>query len=130
MKPLPHLYEVTLTCDTNNTEVTTLNAPAIRVTAPSQFDGDDADWSPESLLVASVASCFSLTFQMITKAKDFSFRQLEVAVEGLLEREDHGRRFTGMLIEATLSIPDDANEEVASRLLNRAHDTCFVATAV
>ena len=66
MKPLPHLYEVSLKDGPGG--YVTLSAggpPELRMAPPVEFDGPGDAWSPERLLVASVESCFLFTLSLI-----------------------------------------------------------------
>jgi hypothetical protein len=54
MKPLPHLYEVSLSG--GPTDYATLSAaglPPLRSAPPKEFDGPGDAWSPEQLLVCT-----------------------------------------------------------------------------
>jgi organic hydroperoxide reductase OsmC/OhrA len=42
--------------------------PAIETAPPPEFDGPGDMWSPETLLVAAIASCFILTFRGVSRA--------------------------------------------------------------
>ena len=63
MKPLPHEYDVTVTLDGGRpAEVRSLGLPTLVSAPPPEFGGPGNLWSPETLLVASVADCFVQTF--------------------------------------------------------------------
>jgi len=74
MKPLPHVYEVTLSgVPKGYATLLTEGVPALRSAPPKDFDGPGDAWSPEHLLLASVESCFMFTFQAIAQASKFDF---------------------------------------------------------
>ena len=69
MQKFPHHYHAhalgrpTGSLVTQSSEFTKLD-----IAAPKEFDGPGDKWSPEDLLVASVASCLILTFRAIATA--------------------------------------------------------------
>ena len=44
---------------------------AIHFTAPPQFGGLEGRWTPEDLLIAALASCFTTTFHAIAASSKF-----------------------------------------------------------
>ena len=68
MKPLPHRFDVHLEGGpTGPATVTLAGAPELRSSPPVEFDGPGGAWSPEHLLLASVATCFLLTLQIVAQ---------------------------------------------------------------
>lgn len=51
---------------------------AIHFTAPAQFGGLEGRWTPEELLLAAVASCFTTTLRSIATGRQIDFTDLEV----------------------------------------------------
>src|SRR5512140_96554 len=91
MHPYPHTYIASATAQ--NVGFITVNSPqspSLETAAPPEFDGPGGVWSPESLLCASVADCFILTFRAVARAARFTWLQLECRTEGVLERAEHG----------------------------------------
>lgn len=131
MHDLPHHYrveavsgpegEVSLSGDGLNTLST---AP------PVEFGGPGDKWSPETLLVAAVADCFILSFRAVSRASRLTWTSLECAVEGTLERDDGMLKFTDFLVHATLSAPDDVDEEKAHRILQKAEKYCLITNSL
>ena len=94
--------------------------PSLETAAPPQFDGPGDVWSPETLLCASLADCFVLTFRAITHAARFKWLRLECRVEGLLERVGQVPQFTRYTTYATLTVPAGADAAKARGHLERA----------
>jgi organic hydroperoxide reductase OsmC/OhrA len=64
MYPLPHQYRAH--ADGGPGGIVQLGAdalPGLETTAPPEFDGPGGYWSPETLLVGSIANCYILTFR-------------------------------------------------------------------
>lgn len=131
MQDLPHLYRVSTSGKPEgDLHVLADDVEAILAAPPPEFGGPGDRWSPETLLVASVSSCFILSFRAIARASRLPWTSLEVHTEGKLERVDGGMRFTEFEISATLEVPPDANEQKAHRLMAKAEETCLVTNSM
>ena len=87
MHPYPHLYVASASGQpTGPVGVTAPGLPAITTAPPTQFDGPGDVWSPETLLCASIADCFILTFRAMARAARFEWTSLSCRVEGVLEK--------------------------------------------
>jgi organic hydroperoxide reductase OsmC/OhrA len=68
-------------------EVTTPGKPELTVATPPQFRGGvEGIWTPEHLLVASVASCYTVTLAAIAARTRLPLRSLEVRAAGDVTR--------------------------------------------
>ncbi len=97
---------------------------------PEQFGGPGNQWSPETLLVAAVADCFILTFRAIARASKLQWSHLSCTTEGVLDRVDGVTRFTGMLIQASLQLPESQDKERGYRLLEKAEKSCLITRSL
>ena len=66
----------------------------INFSSPPEFQGEPGLWTPEHLLMASLATCFLATFRAIAENSRLQVLRLEVEAEGLLEKQEGGFRFT------------------------------------
>jgi organic hydroperoxide reductase OsmC/OhrA len=98
--------------------------------APVEFGGPGDEWSPESLLMAAVASCFVLTFRALARASKLEWTALECSSEGTLERADGLTRFTRMQTTARLVVPATDNHAVCERVLQKAERDCLIANSL
>lgn len=131
MQDLPHLYRVSTSGKPQgDLHVLADDVEAILAAPPPEFGGPGDRWSPETLLVAAVSSCFILSFRAIARASRLPWSSLEVHTEGKLERVDGGMRFTEFEVTAILDIPPDTNEQRAHRLLEKAEETCLVTNSM
>lgn len=131
MHVLPHTYSVSAAAETDSN--VSLSAPGVTTissVAPVEFGGPGDQWSPESLLVASVADCFILSFRAIARASKFDWSELECHVDGMLDRVDGGLRFTEFAVRATLTIPSEDNRAKAERLMQKAERGCLVTNSL
>jgi peroxiredoxin-like protein len=102
----------------------------INFAAPPEFQGEPGLWTPEHLLVASVATCFLATFRAIAENSKLHVVRLEVEAEGLLEKEEGGFRFTQIMVRPRLAIADAADEERAHRMLEKAERACLISRSL
>ena len=102
----------------------------IHFAAPPEFGGDPGLWTPEHFLLAAVASCFIETFKGISGASKLSFQGVEVAVDGLIEKDAGGLRFTKITIRPTVILYDDAGCELANRVLTKTERSCLVVRSL
>ena len=104
--------------------------PGLSTAPPSQFGGPGDRWSPEMLLVGSVADCIVLSFRAIARASKFQWTGLSCEVDGTLDRIDRVMQFTHFTVRAVLTVPPDASEERARMLLEKAGKTCLVSNSL
>ena len=103
---------------------------AIHFTAPPEFGGVEGRWTPESLLLCAIAGCFTTTFRTIAEYSKFEYSDLEVQVEGTIEKVESGYAFTGIVIRPSLSVAREAEEGRGMRLLQKTKALCLVSRAL
>ena len=127
----PHEYQVSAAVQPEG--LVRLNGDGLTELAsapPKEFGGPGDQWSPEDLLVAAVADCFVLSFRAIAGMSKFSFTDLECKVTGTLDKVERDVQFVALQIHAHLTIPADADESRAQRLLEKAEATCFITNSL
>ena len=131
MKPLPHVYEVTLSGGAKGyATLSVQGVPDLRSAPPKDFGGPGDAWSPEHLLLASVESCFMFTFQAIAQASKFDFLSLELFGSGTVDRKDGSTRYTDIVLRSRLALPSGADPERAKRMLEKGKNTCLVTASL
>ncbi len=131
MHPYPHTYIVSARgAGTGSITVSSPQLPSLETAPPPEFDGPGGVWSPETLLCASIADCFILTFRAVARAARFEWLQLECRVEGVLERVERSSQFTRYTTFADLVVPPGADADKARDLLQRAEHGCLVANSL
>jgi peroxiredoxin-like protein len=106
--------------------------PAIHFSSPPAFGGLNARWTPEDLLLCSLASCYTTTFGAIAKSSKFPYTDLQVEVEGAISKTDPGYNFGAIVIRAKLIIPTEqkADPALALKLLQKAKELCLISRAL
>ena len=131
MHPDPHSYLATANgAPSGPVPVTSPGAPELATAAPPQFDGPEGFWSPETLLTASVANCFILTFRAVSRAAKLDWVRLECKVEAVLEKVEGVTQFSRFKTDATLTVLPGADTAKAKQLLERAEHGCLVANSL
>ena len=103
---------------------------AIHFTAPAQFGGLQGRWTPEDLLLAALASCFTITFNSIAQDSSFDYLDLQVEAKGTVIKMDAGYGFNEIVIRSNLTILDEKSREWGISLLQRAVRLCLVSRAL
>ena len=131
MHPYPHTYIAGANGRSQGpVAVTSPQLPTLQTAAPPQFDGPGGLWSPETLLCASLADCFILTFRALSRAAHLEWLELECRVEGVLERVGASSKFTRYTTHAHLKVPPDSDSGRARALLERAEHGCLIANSL
>ena len=131
MQNLPHHYAVAATASTEgNVDLTSPGLERIESAAPAEFGGPGNHWSPETLLVASVADCFILSFKAIARASKMDWLSLSCDVEGILDRVDRVTQFTEFRLRVVLVVPEGTDEQKAMRLLDKSERSCLITNSL
>jgi organic hydroperoxide reductase OsmC/OhrA len=131
MEAFPHHYRASAAAQAEGlVSVGSPGLPELATAAPAAFGGPGDRWSPETLLLASVADCFILTFRAIARASKLEWQGLVCRVEGVLDRVDGTTRFTELRIHAELDLPAGGDAERGRRLLEKAERGCLVTNSL
>lgn len=131
MQAYPHHYHASAEGTAEGSiRVTADTAPALETFPPPEFDGPPGYWSPESLLLASIADCYILSFRAVARASKLEWENLSVAVEGVLDRVEGVTRFVAFTVKPTLHLADAARERLASTVLDKAKRACLVTNSL
>jgi organic hydroperoxide reductase OsmC/OhrA len=103
----------------------------LAVATPPEFrSGLAGYWTPEDLLVTSVASCFALTLAAIAERHDAPLLDATVTATGHMSRRDNGRfEFTVIEIDAGLETTPRGEDSVR-RAAAEAERCCLVSHAL
>lgn len=131
MQDFPHHYTAAARADAEGgVSLESRGLPALETAPPAEFGGPGDRWSPETLLVASIADCFVLTFRAVARASKLDWLSLRCEVEGTLDRVERVTQFTAFTVRATLRVPEGTDEEKAKRLLARSEQSCLITNSL
>jgi peroxiredoxin-like protein len=102
----------------------------INFAAPPEFGGEPGLWTPEHLLLASVSTCYVATLRAVAEASKVQFHSLELTVEGTIEKQEGGFRFTRVLLRPIIAILKEDDRERMGRLLEKAERVCLVTRSL
>ena len=102
----------------------------IEFSTPPEFGGETEMWSPETFLLAAVASCFISTFRAITDYAKFDSVALDVTVDGKIEKEQGGFRFTEVTVRPVLTVASDEETDKGLKLLLKSEAACLVSRSL
>ncbi len=131
MHPYPHQYTaLAIGAPTDAVTLESGELPRLETAPPPEFDGPGGLWSPETLLCASLADCFILTFRALSRIGQLPWLHLECRVQGLLERVERQSQFTQFTTHAHLVVPDGVDFAKAKMLLEQAEHGCLIANSL
>ena len=131
MQDLPHQYHVSANAENDsNVALKADDLPQLISAPPAEFGGPGDQWSPEHLLVASVADCFILTFRAVARASKLEWSEIESSAVGILDRVDRVTRFTSFTVSATLTVPAGTDIDKARRLLEKSEAACLITNSL
>lgn len=110
---------------------TVAGKPSVEVATPPEFKGTNPDvWSPEDLLVAAAASCFTVTFLAVAERRGLTVHDVAVDGVGRMGLGEDGRLgFRGIDLSARI-VADPGEEEALAEAARRAEQGCFVSEAL
>ena len=103
---------------------------AIHFTAPAEFGGLEGRWTPEELLLAAMAGCYTTTLRAIAGTAHFNFTDLQVEASGTVRKGESGYSFTEIVLRPNLKISSPEERERALDLLKKAEKLCLVSRAI
>lgn len=132
MQAYPHIYttQATASAAESIVRLESSGLHALETDAPAEFGGPGDKWSPETLLVASIADCYILSFRAIAKASKLEWLALDCVVEGKLDRVDNVTRFTRFEIRASLSVAAGTDTEKAQHLMEKSEAVCLITNSL
>lgn len=131
MKNYPHHYEVVAGGRPGKElELISRDLTPLAIAAPAEFDGPGDRWSPETMLVGSIAACLILTFGAIARASNVAWTAATCDVDGRLERIDNVTQFTRFDLHVRLVVPETTDRSLAQRALERAERQCLISNSL
>jgi peroxiredoxin-like protein len=103
---------------------------AIHFTAPTEFGGLEGRWTPEELLLAAIAGCYTTTVRAIAGGAQFDFTDLQVEASGTVRKAESGYTFAQITLRPNLKIASSEERDKALELLKRAEKLCLVSRAM
>ncbi len=95
------------------------------------FRGDGTRWSPEDLLVGSLAACHKLWYLHLCAEAGIVVDSYTDHAQGWMEEAPDGSgQFVKVILRPQVSVAADSDKEKACELHDQAHSLCFIARSV
>jgi organic hydroperoxide reductase OsmC/OhrA len=94
------------------------------------FNGDGRLPNPEQLLLAAVSSCQLLTFLAIAARSRVDVLAYEDHADAVMPNDEKPMRITRVTLRPRVTVAAGADLDRVRRMLERAHDTCFIANTL
>jgi organic hydroperoxide reductase OsmC/OhrA len=114
-----------------NHSITADNRPPIAGSSDPEFRGDASRWSPEQLLLASVAQCHMLWYLHLASRAGIRVTAYCDSPTGTMRENDDGSgEFVEVTVHPVVTVDDPARVAEADRLHDHVNDLCFIARSV
>jgi organic hydroperoxide reductase OsmC/OhrA len=100
---------------------------AVHFTAPLASGGVEGRWTPEDLLLGSIASCFTTTCRALAERSLLEPTDLQVEVDGVAAPAGSGCPFKEIVIRANMIVPLEEEQSRALKLLEKAQSVCAIS---
>jgi organic hydroperoxide reductase OsmC/OhrA len=112
-------------------EVTAGDRPSVVVVPPGDFPGgEDGDWSPEHLFLASLQSCTMLSFLAHCAHNGVEVVSYRSHASGDLSRREQDRRYAFQRIALIITVVvAGGHAPLAQSLTDKAHRDCFITAS-
>lgn len=131
MQDFPHHYKTRAAASAEGSvELTSPGLEALESAGPAEFGGPGDLWSPETLLAASIADCFILSFRAVARAAKFDWLSLSCEVDAVLDKVERVTQFTEFHQKVVLEVPAGSDEAKAMRLLEKAEHVCLITNSL
>jgi len=104
--------------------------PELEISAAPQYKGDPSCLNPEELFLASLLSCQMLTYLAMAQNSGLDVLAYEDHATATLAIADRRMRMTSVTLRPRIRLAADADPEKARKLVERAHQGCFIANSV
>ena len=102
----------------------------IPVGTPREFGGSPDIWSPEDLLISSVAACIMTSVLFFVEKDDGHMRSYKSRATGTMEKTAEGLTFTHIDVQINVVVDDAEQEEVIRRAVAKAEKTCPISKSL
>ncbi len=126
------LFETDLNWITATTGIVSVKNRMEKITVdmPAAYGGTGLAWSPEELFLASISSCFQMTYLAYAKSLHFGITHFDCSVIGQVEIIDGKYKFTNINVYPQIFIASETLRDKANMALEKTHHHCLVTNSV
>lgn len=133
-----HEYPVTVTWEGGRTGrgevVAERSTVACGLAVPPEFGGNDQPGTnPEELLASAIASCYAITFGIISQNRKLPIKEFNVEAVGVVEESGASFVYKQVTIRPSIIMEHDADEaamKAANDFAHKADSYCIITNAV
>jgi organic hydroperoxide reductase OsmC/OhrA len=115
---------------TDNAGTITTTMGELPYSDPAMTANDPAGPSPEVLLLAAVASCYSIALSNQLRAARLPRTRVAVHADGIIGNDQGNARFTRVLVQPTIRGADVPRREAYKKAANAARDECLIGWSI
>jgi organic hydroperoxide reductase OsmC/OhrA len=104
--------------------------PQLALSSDPAFRGDPSKLNPEQLVVLAASSCQLLSFLAVAANARIDVIKYEDDAEAQMPEGDRPTRIARIVLKPRIEIRSDATEQRLRRLVQTAHDQCYVANSL
>ena len=105
--------------------------PTVPVGVPPEFKGREGVWSPEHLFVASLNTCYMLTFLAVAENSKLPLVSFSSIAKGKLEKVPGSNyQITEIVVKPRVVIASANDLGRMPRILEKAKENCFVSNSI
>jgi organic hydroperoxide reductase OsmC/OhrA len=102
----------------------------VTLSGDQAFGGDPRLMNPEALLLAAASSCQLLSFLALAARSRIDVLAYDDEAEALMPEDDQPVRITRITLRPRIQVAAGSNLDRVRRLVDKAHDTCYVANSL
>lgn len=136
---MPQLHEYPVHVDWNggrdgNGQVSAkTSGTTVNLAVPPEYQGPGGASNPEELLTSAIASCYTITFGIVSGNRKLPVQAVSVDAVGFVEQQGANIVFRKVEIRPTITLSADATEQQVAAAEDVAHKSdayCLVTNAV
>jgi peroxiredoxin-like protein len=109
------------------------DAGSIEYGVPASLGGKAGRSNPEEMLLAAVASCYSITYALLAERRSLPVAEIHVDASGVVERQpDRSLKFTSIHLRTKVRMDggDEAQRKAVLEAAQRAEKYCLISRAL
>lgn len=123
-------YRVAAWCAEGQSGVAKSDTAPNTIQFSSQPNGLKGRWTPEELLLASLAGCFTTTFRTFALREKCDFVDIELEATAKVARVDSAGFFNDIVVHSDVTIRKFEDCNLALKLLEAAERECLIRRAL
>ncbi len=131
-KPQVHKFDVSLNWEIEVGKGNAMSGsrPSFEFGPPPEFGGKENTWSPEHLLAASLATCYTTTLMHFAKLLKISVLKFDISCQAEFTKKESGFEATNYYLTPVVVFENHLSQIQIDSLLTKAKKYCFISNSV